>query len=237
MFQETCGEVSVPTVTIILPHRASSGMENVLRASDSRKSQGNDLWQNCTHTKRTASSHSQSSQVMRDTKTWRTIGVPVLGFGCLWSLQRRDLGKVLWMDNRPGGSRAAGSVLSDQVVVMPRHRASDDKHLLLVPWSLISFQLDSKGPIHLWHLDSVPRGVCMLFLSEPTRGNEDIIIFPLVSLHAFFPLLLFPAALWGGLTSVSSLVIRIPFVVLKELVSMVWLGVWGVESTFLFYCM
>lgn len=169
----------------------------VLRASDSRKSQGNDLWQNCTHTKRTASSHSQSSRVMRDTKTWRTIGVPVLGFGCLWSLQRRNPGKVLWMDNRPGASRAAGSVLSDQVVVMPRHGAADDKHLLLVPWSLISFQLDSKGPIHLWHLDSVPRGVCRFFLSEPTRGNEDIIIFSLVSLHSFFPLLLFPAALWG----------------------------------------
>lgn len=29
MFQETCGEVSVPTVNIILPHRASSSMENL----------------------------------------------------------------------------------------------------------------------------------------------------------------------------------------------------------------
>lgn len=83
------------------------------------------------------------------------------------------------MNNRPEGARrAAGSVLlSDQVVVMPRHCASDDKHLLLVPWSLISLQLDSKGLIHLCHLYNVPLGDCRFFLSEPTRGNKCVIIF------------------------------------------------------------
>lgn len=96
----------------------------------------------------------------------------------LISLQRRDLGKVLWMDNRPGARGAAGSMLlSDQVMAMPRYRAADDKHLLLVPWSLISFQLDSKGPIHFRHLYNVPLLVCRFFLSEPTKSNEHIIIF------------------------------------------------------------
>lgn len=130
------------------------------------------------------------------------------------------------MDNRPGARRAAGSVLlSDQVMVMPRHGASDDKHLLLVPWSLISFQLDAKGPIHLRHLYNMPLSVCRFFLSEPTKGNEYIMIFFLVSLHSFFPLLCSLQFSGVNLTFASPLVIRIHFSVLKELVPVDWLGV------------
>lgn len=66
----------------------------------------------------------------------------------LWSLQRRDMAEVLWMDNRAEDGRAAGrSVLcSDQALEMPRHCVPGDKHLRSVPSSLTCFQSDPKGP-------------------------------------------------------------------------------------------
>lgn len=138
---------------------------------------------------------------MRDTKPLCTIDVPVHCWPVwryLWSLQRRDTAKVLWMDKRAEDGRAAGrSVLCrDQALGMPRHRGPGDKHLRPVPSSLACSQSDSRLRRTCFIFDTFP--VChvgsmgTLFLSLPEVRSS----FHFYWRYSFFPVHPVPAAPW-----------------------------------------
>ena len=133
------------------------------------------------------------------------------------------------MDNRLGVGTAAASVpLSDQVVAMPRLCASGDKHRLSVPRSLpFPSSLTPKDRFifrtsTVCHLESVSS----LFLSPPEARTHPFFSVSLPSL----PLQLSEL----DLTFALSLVIRIHSGVLKESVSIDWLGVRELSIKFLF---
>lgn len=138
------------------------------------------------------------------------------------------------MDNRLGAGSAAASVpLSDQVVAMPRHCASDDKHRLSVPRSL-SFppSLTPKDRFifrtsTMCHFESVSS----FFLSPPEARSPSFCLSILtLSSHCVCSLQLSEV----DLTFALSLGIRIHSAVLKESVSIDWLGVRALSIKFLF---
>lgn len=164
-----------------------------------------------------------------------TIGVPVRCLQIQLSLMSAEEGVVraLWMDNRQEAEEQPWHTIQWAGRGGAQTRASDDKHLLLVPRSL-SFpsSLTPKdwfvfSPTTACHFESVGS-----FFLKP-RGNEPIIISSYTA--SFLPTAsIFCSSLKG--TFASSLVIRLYCAVLKGWYVSVGLESRGGVYYFLFYC-